>query len=70
MPRDINGVSGYIRKRNTRNPWLETVTRMIAVRIVEHNTMLFSLIRQYYSRRRGVGMKNKYARRYHYRKQP
>jgi hypothetical protein len=43
---------------------------MIAVRIVEHNTMLFSLIRQYYSGRRGIGMKNKYARSRRYRKQP
>jgi hypothetical protein len=44
---------------------------MIAVRIVEKLTMLFSLICQYYSGRRGFVKKDKYAcPRQYYGKQP
>jgi hypothetical protein len=44
---------------------------MIAVGIVEKLTMLFSLICQYYSGRRGIGTKDKYACAHkYYGKQP
>jgi hypothetical protein len=69
MPRDINRGLRYIRNRNIHNPWLETVTRMIAHRIVEKLTMLYCLISQYYSGRRGFVKKNKYQSARQQRKQ-
>jgi hypothetical protein len=43
---------------------------MFAAAIMEQYSMFLHPIAQYYSGRRGIGMKNKYARSRRYRKQP